>query len=288
MPRLAAAAVVTLFASSALALPPLSSFDVVRLIEKLGSPSFPEREAAQKKLVGVGERALPPLRVAKFNKDPEVRRRAAKTIEAIEHQVWYDDTKRLIGAWKIVDVEEVGKPLLPEFYFGNLVFEWNRTSFSPAPGTVTRQLGALVERGRNGLSEVPVPPCRVEWEAVLATDSRRLRHYPRNSSLGTFMAGRAGALRTIDLEFRDPKCGMRTLRGIYEFDGESLRLCIELGTGKRPTSFETKGAPSATCFVLKPDTEYYKDYWERASRRMQKLREAINEAEKALAPVWDK
>ena len=85
MRRLLLALVVVLLTwpAVATALPPPSSFEVAVLIKQLGSPSFQEREAAGKRLEGMGERALPALqKAAKEATDAEVRRRAQQIAEA--------------------------------------------------------------------------------------------------------------------------------------------------------------------------------------------------------------
>jgi hypothetical protein len=56
---------------------------IERLIKQLGSEKFSEREAASKALEEAGEDALPALRNAKDNRDPEVRRRAVALAKAI-------------------------------------------------------------------------------------------------------------------------------------------------------------------------------------------------------------
>src|SRR4051812_35652924 len=55
-----------------------------KLIEQLGSPSFPTRERATKQLKERGVAALPALRKAMESKDEEVRKRAETLIPAME------------------------------------------------------------------------------------------------------------------------------------------------------------------------------------------------------------
>lgn len=62
--------------------------DIGLLIQQLGSPSFKEREDAARTLKGIGEPALNALRDAEINDDPEVRRRAASVIAAIENDLY--------------------------------------------------------------------------------------------------------------------------------------------------------------------------------------------------------
>src|SRR3954463_8778386 len=55
-----------------------------KLVEQLGSPSFPTRERATKQLKERGVAALPALRKAMESKDEEVRKRAETLIPAME------------------------------------------------------------------------------------------------------------------------------------------------------------------------------------------------------------
>src|SRR6478672_1718576 len=57
---------------------------VAKLIEQLGSPSFPVRERAVKQLRERGPAALPALRKAMESKDEEVRKRAESLIPPLE------------------------------------------------------------------------------------------------------------------------------------------------------------------------------------------------------------
>jgi formylglycine-generating enzyme required for sulfatase activity len=59
-----------------------NSTEIARLIKQLGHDDFMEREAATKRLVGIGKRAFDALREARSSDDPEVRWRAAAIIAA--------------------------------------------------------------------------------------------------------------------------------------------------------------------------------------------------------------
>jgi hypothetical protein len=63
-----------------------ASARVVRLIERLGSTAFAEREQAGRELEGIGPAALPELRRAVSGDDPEVRRRAESLVRRLEAQ----------------------------------------------------------------------------------------------------------------------------------------------------------------------------------------------------------
>src|SRR3954453_24249902 len=62
---------------------PPTPAEIRRLVTQLGSDQFAEREAASRRLEAIGEPALPALRKATANQDPEVRRRAGQVIPAI-------------------------------------------------------------------------------------------------------------------------------------------------------------------------------------------------------------
>src|SRR5207248_6990543 len=64
-----------------------SAAEVKRLVRRLGSPDFAEREAAGKRLEALGEPALRALRKAEAGEDPEVRRRAGRLARAIERRL---------------------------------------------------------------------------------------------------------------------------------------------------------------------------------------------------------
>jgi hypothetical protein len=74
-----------------LAQTPEQSPDPAALIEKMGSASYAEREAA-KSLESLGKKALPALRAALKSKDAEVRSRAKATIKKIEGNLLLEAT----------------------------------------------------------------------------------------------------------------------------------------------------------------------------------------------------
>jgi hypothetical protein len=74
--------VTAVLAVSAVAADPPLSID--KLVEQLGSPSFPTRERATKALKDRGPEALPALRKAMESKDEEVRKRAESLIPGLE------------------------------------------------------------------------------------------------------------------------------------------------------------------------------------------------------------
>lgn len=85
MPRLACLALV-LMCGSALAAEPKPTRPITALIEQLGAKDYAAREAAEKAIMAIGSEALPALRKAVDHDDPEVRRRLARLIPALERE----------------------------------------------------------------------------------------------------------------------------------------------------------------------------------------------------------
>src|SRR5262249_44071332 len=71
-----------------------------RLIARLGSDEFTEREAASKALGELGEKALPALRVAARSEDAEVRLRATVLIREIEGRRPLGPRELILGTWR--------------------------------------------------------------------------------------------------------------------------------------------------------------------------------------------
>ena len=73
------------------------------LVAKLGSGQFAEREAAARGLEGLGAEAIPLLRAARDDRDPEVRTRAAILLDRIE--------KRLLVRPTLVAIDAENRPI---------------------------------------------------------------------------------------------------------------------------------------------------------------------------------
>jgi hypothetical protein len=65
---------------------PPPSPEVIRLIERLGSPAYRERVEAENALVALGKSAAPDLETALTHPDPEVRWRAKEALRRIEEK----------------------------------------------------------------------------------------------------------------------------------------------------------------------------------------------------------
>jgi RNA polymerase sigma factor (sigma-70 family) len=93
-----------------------------KLVERLGSPKFREREAATRALAAIGEPALPVLRaLAASGKDLETRRRAEQLIQLIESR-W--ELRRFLGHTDAVPSVAIS----PD---GRLVLSAGRSESSP-------------------------------------------------------------------------------------------------------------------------------------------------------------
>jgi hypothetical protein len=66
---------------------PLPSTNPDTLIARLGAPRYADREAAARSLEHLGRAALPPLRTAREDRDPEIRSRAALLLDRIERDL---------------------------------------------------------------------------------------------------------------------------------------------------------------------------------------------------------
>jgi RNA polymerase sigma factor (sigma-70 family) len=78
-----------------------------RLIKQLGSPKPAEREAAEETLKALGRPILKALRkAAEGSDDAEVRRGAARAIEAIEDKLVADARKALLGTWQMSEAHD--------------------------------------------------------------------------------------------------------------------------------------------------------------------------------------
>jgi uncharacterized protein (TIGR03067 family) len=85
---------------------------IARLVKQLGDDDFAKREAASKELDGIGEPALPALRKAASNDDPEIRLRAERILRDIAARALALAAKKEIaglqGAWHSTSTEEGG------------------------------------------------------------------------------------------------------------------------------------------------------------------------------------
>jgi hypothetical protein len=233
-----------LLTSPVVALSPPSQLLIARLVKQLGSDCYQEREAAQKELEALGERALPALqRAVKASRDAEVRMRARRSVVAIEFPLRWADNHRLYGPWRLTAWEEDGKAVAAEHFVGRVRFTGN-------------WFGVLLERRRGRLDtalleSLATPDCnpdRIDWQLRRAAAPGKRQ--PRDlRGEGWFIAGRRGCLRTLDfgLPNRETTAAVperKTVHAIYMVKGKTARLCLALDGGQRPEAFTTKGFPS--------------------------------------------
>jgi carboxyl-terminal processing protease len=92
--------------------PPADPDPAAKLIRQLGSESFEEREAAARALEDLGLDALPALRQALADDDPEVRRRARILFEGLEGRLREADqfADRLLAVLAVIEERSVAEP----------------------------------------------------------------------------------------------------------------------------------------------------------------------------------
>jgi hypothetical protein len=81
--------------------PTPSAAEIATLIRQLGHDSFRQREAASRRLLAIGAVALRPLRRAKWDPDPEIRRRVRAILEQIPEANFVDE-EGFLRAWLVL------------------------------------------------------------------------------------------------------------------------------------------------------------------------------------------
>jgi len=91
-----------------------------------------------------------------------------------------------------------------------------------------------------------------ELEVIFAGDTIQVKEAGKVQEKFSFKIDPSQKPKTIDMTFTDgPKKG-RTDRGIYGFEGEQLKICIqENKDAARPKEFATKGGTDLSLVVLK-------------------------------------
>ena len=88
------------------------------LVHQLGDVEFQMRQAASQELVNIGEPALPALRKATSDADPEIRWRAAEAVRAVRERIRAATTKKALaelqGTWHLVSYQIDGKQVRGE------------------------------------------------------------------------------------------------------------------------------------------------------------------------------
>jgi hypothetical protein len=167
-----------------------------QLIRQLGSDGFEEREQAVRRLVGVGAAALPKLRQALKDTDPEVRARAQDCIAQVERGV-------TSTALPLAAVRRLAA-LRPARAAGDLLY------VLPASAD-----DALTEEICFDLAAVAVRDGKVEPALVAALDD----HAPARRAIAACIAGRSGsaaqraAVRAL-LKDDEPVVRLRAAQGL--------------------------------------------------------------------------
>ena len=75
---------------------------------------------------------------------------------------------------------------------------------------------------------------------------------------GTYKLGSSGKGKTIDLIFPPDSNGAKgqTMSGIYEFDGETLKITYATNGARRPTDFKSAGGSQHVAIIFKQTEEY--------------------------------
>ena len=88
---------VKVLAAAAALDPPAPDPEAEKLVKQLGSPTFADREAAEKRLKALGPRAKPAVKAGLTSPDPEVARRAAAVLDAIRRDQFRPRFTKLLG-----------------------------------------------------------------------------------------------------------------------------------------------------------------------------------------------
>ena len=103
-----------------------------------------------------------------------------------------------------------------------------------------------------------VPTLAGEWEPVVAEIGGKdfpiggftgsvlrltVDTYEFGNDRGTYALPPGGPPAPIDVRGVDGPNAGRTIAGIYEFAGDKLTICYQLGNGDRPTAFQSTSGP---------------------------------------------
>src|SRR5687767_5023211 len=97
---------------------------------------------------------------------------------------------------------------------------------------------------------------RVDIKSTWTISGDEISYGPESGVWAVFKLDGTTKPKTIDINpisKLDPKNVGKTLKGIYEIDGDTFKLCgpIEAGAKERPTAFESKEGSGVTLLVLK-------------------------------------
>lgn len=86
---------------------------------------------------------------------------------------------------------------------------------------------------------------------VIKGNERVLEQDGEVKSKATFKVDPAKKPKAIDIEVSDGPLAGRTVRGVYEFKGDTLTVCLAIGDDKRPDDFSAKEGSGRQLQVFK-------------------------------------
>lgn len=97
----------------------------------------------------------------------------------------------------------------------------------------------------------PIPPDRLKDQTLILEASRYVvKRGDEVEEAGTFSIGATGSPKTIDLKIKTGRDEGKTQPGVYQLDGDSLKLAFaKPGAKDRPKAFATSG-DGAALFVM--------------------------------------
>jgi hypothetical protein len=223
--------------------PPLpKATDIERLVKRLGSDSFEEREAASKALERVGEPALPALRQAIGSEDAEVRRRARDVLKATYARVEAEDTKALQGTWVWQTAEWLGEKADQDALLSDV--DLRREYLHRKP------------------EERELPQDRKKWRTTLTVKGNAFTFQVTKLSWdgdtestwswgGTFTLDVSKGKKVMERRYED--IHLETGYSLYSVQGDTMRWCLSYpgGPDDLPTKFATDRDPDVFLLTFK-------------------------------------
>jgi hypothetical protein len=211
-------------------LPQTGQPEIQRLIRKLGSENFQEREAASRDLAAIGEPARSALRSARDSSDLEVRRRAARLVELLVDADAAREAVALQGVWVLKMTEYLGE----------------KAEQDP----VEDELEKLRARHRTPVEELEVVEDLSQRRTTLAFNNNSFEfrlmsiQYPGFHTVkGTYLLDVERSPMVMERSWEEQ--GIREETHVsystYSLQGNTLRMCVSLSNDRRrlPTKLET-------------------------------------------------
>lgn len=246
---------------------PPTEAELSRIVTRLGSERFADREAATRELAAIGPAAMPALRVAARGPHPEVRRRAAGLITRLQRMAdsrdlltpkavrlnyrnvpltaAIDDLKAQTGINLTLDPHKVAEPLRPITCETGALPPWEAVAaFCRAAGLQEVFLAELPVpqpdrplRGHRTYFVPPPPPPTAEAVPIVLTDGK-YEPLPGNRStavrvlvLPASFPGNRGVLHTHEVTLN---LDITPLPGLTWQDGVEVRVSRLVDSAGRP------------------------------------------------------